>query len=421
MPSINGKYSGGKNARVYWIIAISIVYCTLLSANLKITGSDYALYILLLLFAGGSLFKRFAANNRIAAIFLIYTAFLLVNAFRSPYVVNIQWACVGIALNLLLPASVVLFDKAQIQFGQIARILRLVVYIAVLLCIGMYIEAARLGNGLILRGVSSLFKDGGLASTFLNISLAASLCLYRETKHRRYFSAVILFLISILSLQYLKSVLLMSAIVGLYLWSAGATKKVLYSATLFTLIGIFAAAGFFDKILGKVETYRVLYAASENMAETPRNALYIAAVDIANKNFPFGAGSSTFGSLPVIRIYNPIYYEYGLNRVYGLSEDEGQSAHNFLLDTYWSSVLGELGYIGIILFLYFFFHPLRKISKISLKSSSLVFFIYATTFAIFIESFALAIGNQISFIVAIAIINNLLATHLVQMRIRTNV
>ena len=82
----------------------------------------------------------------------------------------------------------------------------------------------------------------------------------------------------------------------------------------------------------------------------PRMVLYVASIAIARDDFPFGAGLGRFGSYMSEVDYSPVYYAYGLAKVYGL-----QPGHTVAVsDTYWPMILAELGPIGLLGMLAFF-------------------------------------------------------------------
>lgn len=105
--------------------------------------------------------------------------------------------------------------------------------------------------------------------------------------------------------------------------------------------------------------------------EEARNVLYRTSFEIANEYFPLGSGFSTFGSDFSRVRYSPLYFKYGISNVWGLSQDK----NSFITDTQWASVIGESGYIGVLLFfisLIYILAILLKISKDSLVKLSLV-------------------------------------------------
>jgi hypothetical protein len=73
-----------------------------------------------------------------------------------------------------------------------------------------------------------------------------------------------------------------------------------------------------------------------------RTVLYLTGVDLANRSFPFGAGFGRFGGYASQLFYSPVYDDYGISALYGLSP----TTPYYLQDTYWPHVVGETGWIG---------------------------------------------------------------------------
>lgn len=78
----------------------------------------------------------------------------------------------------------------------------------------------------------------------------------------------------------------------------------------------------------------------------PRALLFIYAVVTANRFFPIGAGFGTYGSASAASSYSKLYYEYGFNHRYGMAKNQTL----FLMDSYYPRIIGENGYIGLVLF-----------------------------------------------------------------------
>ena len=90
-----------------------------------------------------------------------------------------------------------------------------------------------------------------------------------------------------------------------------------------------------------------------------RGYLYTAGYKIAKDYFPLGTGFGTFGSYMSRQFYSPLYYEYGLSSVWGLSP----SMPSYIADTYWAMIMGETGFLGVVLLilvLYFIFIQFLK-------------------------------------------------------------
>lgn len=81
-----------------------------------------------------------------------------------------------------------------------------------------------------------------------------------------------------------------------------------------------------------------------------RGILLRTSVDIAKDYFPFGAGLGMFGSNASRLDYSPLYNEYHLSHVWGLSELNPA----FITDSYWAMIIGETGFLGVILLIALF-------------------------------------------------------------------
>lgn len=76
----------------------------------------------------------------------------------------------------------------------------------------------------------------------------------------------------------------------------------------------------------------------------PRAALYGASVSIARDFFPLGGGVGRFGSHMSRVEYSPLYQQYGLDRIFGLRENDPR----YVTDTFWPMILGEFGVGGLL-------------------------------------------------------------------------
>lgn len=91
------------------------------------------------------------------------------------------------------------------------------------------------------------------------------------------------------------------------------------------------------------------YFNDENSLEQARPALYYTSSKIAIDYFPFGVGFGRFASPTSQQIVSPIYKEYGIDYIYGLSYSWNS---RFMADTFWPMILGETGIIGLILYIF---------------------------------------------------------------------
>jgi hypothetical protein len=93
--------------------------------------------------------------------------------------------------------------------------------------------------------------------------------------------------------------------------------------------------------------------------KSARKALYLFGFVIAWSEFPFGVGFGRYGSWTAREYYSPIYMEYGMDKIYGLYSMDPKWA----TDTYWPSVMGEVGIIGTLVLLAIFIYMITIIYK----------------------------------------------------------
>lgn len=108
----------------------------------------------------------------------------------------------------------------------------------------------------------------------------------------------------------------------------------------------------------------------------PRYTLFYYAFKTAVDFFPIGGGFASYGGNMAIAAYSKLYEKYGFQNLYGMSSD----ASNFLMDTYYPLIIGQFGFLGLPLFMYFFALVLKRyvlaISNSHLRCWSL--FLYGT-------------------------------------------
>lgn len=103
---------------------------------------------------------------------------------------------------------------------------------------------------------------------------------------------------------------------------------------------------------GQIETYF----GSEGQA---RYELLRAGVQVALDNCPIGTGFASFGSAITADSgwYSPLYFQYGISSVWGLSQEYSA----FISDSFWPTVLGQSGWIGLIAYCGAFVMLIRSI------------------------------------------------------------
>ena len=120
---------------------------------------------------------------------------------------------------------------------------------------------------------------------------------------------------------------------------------------IFLFGGMFALVIFF--VYQKMDAYFItggdFLRVDEEIQDTiARAALYFHMPEILMDYFPLGAGFASYATYASGVYYSPIYAEYGMDNVYGLSEDYG----SFITDTYYPA-LAQFGFVGVCLFFLF--------------------------------------------------------------------
>lgn len=89
-----------------------------------------------------------------------------------------------------------------------------------------------------------------------------------------------------------------------------------------------------------------------------RSLLIQDGIAIAGQLFPFGSGFATFGTYMSGEYYSPLYYEYGLNAVWGL----WPSNPTFVSDSFWPAILAQFGFIGLVALVYLLVEVCKSIA-----------------------------------------------------------
>ncbi len=259
-----------------------------------------------------------------------------------------------------------------------------------------------LANQVAFREAFTLFREPGASAGILIYGVILSLTLFTIFKSRNYlFFSFLMSLVSSIS-TYKKSMITLGVVWALFLlmerhWSRKMFYVYLFGAA--ALLG-FCLAG--DKIMSNIQSDLSFYAHKTD--EVPRAVLLSTAYSISIRQFPFGSGMGTFASIPSTKFYSETYYDYGINKSWGMGpKSEGTEAF-FLLDCYWAHILGELGFLGSAVFLGLWFYPAARVRSIARQTETdlergLKFFIYAMTAVITVDGLGYYYAENPAFII----------------------
>ena len=148
-----------------------------------------------------------------------------------------------------------------------------------------------------------------------------------------------------------------------------------------TFIGILTLGFVFwaaqDKILYYTQGFFLSSEEEEEMLHNlARPLLYLTSYHIMNDYFPFGSGFGSFATHASRVDYSSTYSEYGLDRIWGLSENYSA----FVADTHFPS-LAQFGWVGAALFLLFWYWMIKNANKYKLMTNnSYAYFLIILTF-----------------------------------------
>lgn len=144
------------------------------------------------------------------------------------------------------------------------------------------------------------------------------------------------------------------------MWAAGILVLMYYMRDHKKIGGsVIAGVGVLGLTLGSFQVQN--YLLNEN---APRFLFYKYGLITALRYFPLGAGFATFGSDMAAKYYSPLYVEYGISNIRGMSADDT----SFLRDNYWPMILGQFDFIGLFLFIVLFYMIFKMLQKITLES-----------------------------------------------------
>lgn len=121
-----------------------------------------------------------------------------------------------------------------------------------------------------------------------------------------------------------------------------------------------------------------------NIAET-RTIVTVTSFQLASKYFPLGLGFGSYGTNMARMYYSPIYNILGFTRIWGLNAEND----TFLTDQFWPAVIGQFGWIGLILFIVMLIYLYKIIASLQKKDV----YLYATALSLFIYEIMTSLGE----------------------------
>lgn len=401
----------GRNKYFILVFLVALIWNAFFSLYKPFTGFDYIFYFFLILSVTFSNAMGVIAGY--VRILFVLVIFIVAGNVLSPYSPSLVYSILGSLLTISPFLLFIVGFKRAFTYGDLSLFIDYIIKVILVMLIITYFESIFFRSGLASNyWISSrFFRSVGFSSSMSN--LAISLCFGRfvQSKERKYIYYVAFFLLTIIFNMQMKSFIAGLLLVCIFIaFFSDINKFKKYRLLMSLCIGtsfVVIFTGFIDVLLYKLSVYTVSDA-TDNIA---RNALYDRCVEIANDFFPFGCGQGTFGS-PITTFFDSkIYYDYNLSSIWGLAF---KGNVNFKLDVYWSSIIGEIGYIGAFLYCCLFFYPLYFVWKMQAYKTNkgLFFIVFGTLFTVFVESFTLNLPGQIAWIVIYSCLNGIICRYI---------
>ncbi|WP_155804890.1 hypothetical protein [Photobacterium halotolerans] len=263
-----------------------------------------------------------------------------------------------------------------------------------------------------LRDTPSVFPHPVYLFATITLAFSLSLALYSYYKNGFYFfTSTFLFLCQLFTFSRKSLSALILLIAFFYLWELKRSGN-LWGKLIVLFISIVIAVFFLEPFL-----YRFTFFLEETSGidMSARSLMFLSSIDIATENFPLGSGPGTFGSAPAAIYYSPLYFQYGLNSVFGLEPTSLVEGNvSYLMDTFWPHVIAEYGFIGTGVYFFMLLNPLRIMWNLkNSENREVMFFSRVVIFvniAVVFESLGGSYPSQLYFILIYSVLSALSVT-----------
>jgi hypothetical protein len=248
-----------------------------------------------------------------------------------------------------------------------------------------------------LLSVQSIFIHPGIYGWYLALVASYLIATYTVTKHKMTgIKSLVVLVASALSFRFktIMAIIVNACFALVQNQLSLASIKKLRKSKIFIpvlviglIIGIVVLVAVFQLTILTIERY-----ITTDYTQSARKALYMFGFIIAAKEFPFGVGFGRYGSWTAREHYSPVYYEFKLDKIYGLYSQDPKWA----TDTYWPSIMGEVGFIGMLILITIFAYLVINIYKGYKETKVISYKIFLLfTVMVFIQSFMESLGEQV--------------------------
>ena len=203
--------------------------------------------------------------------------------------------------------------------------------------------------------ITSIFNHPATYGWFMILCALIRLLDQKEKSNKNKIMIIIDLIFSILSLRtkIILNIIICFLFYILFIQNNNFSKKV-YKLLILLFGSLIIFTIFSDIIINTFNIY--LLKPSNNSA---RNALGNTSILIVKDYFPIGVGFGKFGTWFSKVNYSEYYYKYYLSNIYGLSKTHSE----YICDTCWPAILGETGFLGVIIYIYMIYIVIKKLYK----------------------------------------------------------
>ena len=228
--------------------------------------------------------------------------------------------------------------------------------------------------------VNSLFGHPGRYGWFMLFMTIYYFSQYKINNKKEFLSRMIVF--AVLSLLSLRTKVIIG-LVMILLVDFFVNRKFRFNfKKIFIVIFITGLLLFSFKNVIK-NTYKLYFNDNEKEARVVLNKQ---SIYIMKRYFPFGVGFGKYGSYLAKVNYSEYYYLYGFYKIYGLKPQKS----NYATDTFWPAIIGETGFLGLVLYIGIMLYLLNYLKKSYLYNKT-IFGIFG--FLAYIQSICESLGE----------------------------
>lgn len=385
-----------KNLTIYTIIVSLIMLIGLLTKQFTFSGVDYLVYAVFILFTLSAYKFRLIVPKNYGILLLLMIAVMAVNAVLSPYSPPMIYVIIASLITCFPFINYILNYNFAFSDQQILTYINNLIKVISVLAVMCYLSTLVFGrepghSALIYAKFFMLGFFASLCNQGVILALTSYGCTHRRTPLR---IALFLSFTTLLTLQF-KAIAGLMIIWGVYLLIRAKNKIVAIVGAFLLGCMVLAVLLSIPSFNNKLKHYNEIYLV--NTDGIARVELYLTSFHIVKDFFPLGTGQGTFGSIPVNMVGSKVYADYGIDKVWGLGENDEV---DFKMDTHWSAILGEMGLLGTLLYVLLFLYPVRVIwrnYRYLPNGKYYRYLISVSIFVILIESITLTLINQFCF------------------------